>query len=147
MSTRATSTAIAIAVVVVPLLAACGSAAAPHATRTSPTHTAAAVPAGDNGNLIHPVGAISALSGFKCTADGTGRWSASGVVSNTAPLSSRYVLDITVIEKKVDTVVGSVHKQFTVKGGHRVEIKAPNFYTSRKSNLECLPRLVRGTSK
>lgn len=147
MRVRTASTALALAVGVAPVVAGCGSATTPAASRTSPTRTAVSVPAGDNGNLIHPVGAISALSGFKCAADASGRWSASGVVSNASSMPAKYLLNITVIEKKVDTVLGGVQKQFTVAARHRVAIKSSNFYTSKKSNLQCLPRLVRGASK
>lgn len=139
--------ATAMALALSPLLVGCGSSSGTHPSgKGTDAAKRTSIPAGNNGHLKNPVGAISELSGFSCTKDAAGSWSASGVVSNRSTSSTGYILQVTVIEKKVDTVVGNVQKQFTVAAGHRVQIKAPNFYKSRKANLQCAPRLVKGGS-
>lgn len=125
---------------------ACGStpAAAPTTSKSTKPAAHSTIPAGDNGKLVHPVGAISDLSKFACKADGSGSWSANGVITNATKKTQQFILDITVINK-ADTVVGSVRRQFPVAAGHRVNAHASDFYRSKAPGLRCLPRLVSGS--
>ena len=128
-------------------LAGCGSSASHPAAKASPTvHSAhSTIPAGNNGKLVHPAGAIADLSGFKCQPNASGSWTASGVVTNTSTRTQQYILDFSVINK-ADTVVGTVRRQFPVAAGHRVSAHAEDFFRSTVHGLRCLPRLVSGTS-
>lgn len=102
------------------------------------------IPSGDNGALEDPVGARGDLVGFECAKEG-GEWSASGVLLNSSDEEATYVVQVTVHSAKGGTVVGSAEDTLTVNAGKEADFEFGDLYSGKEKNLDCTPRIVRGS--
>ena len=106
----------------------------------------ASVPSGDNGDLEDPEGAISALSGFSCSADDDGVWSASGTVENTGGGASKFLVTVAVIKKSDSSVQGLARETVDLDEGDKQEFHMDKVHKGQSTKgLQCVPRVVAGS--
>jgi hypothetical protein len=112
----------------------------------SPTPTASAtVHNTDTGDLKNPVGAITDLTGFSCSAD-NGVWAAKGKLINAQKSAQTYYVTVAVITPADSNVVGSDWRKITVKAGDSLEFSIDSVAKSSTSGLKCVPRVVRAAA-
>ncbi|GAA2165298.1 hypothetical protein [Pedococcus bigeumensis] len=93
------------------------------------------------------VGAKADLSGFSCSADDKGSWTASGTLHNNLGTAQTYRLLVSVAKVKTGTVLGSVAKSYDLKAGEERKVTLPDFADGNQAKgLSCVSHVVRGTA-
>ncbi|MCW2755541.1 MAG: hypothetical protein JWQ32_2952 [Marmoricola sp.] len=100
------------------------------------------VPSGDNGDLQNPVGDIRALSGFTCKPVADGSWSAAGTLTNAAGARGTYLVTVSIIKTKGNTVVAQASRTITLAKGATKHFAVNRVYKNSGKGLSCAPRVV-----
>jgi hypothetical protein len=102
----------------------------------------ATIPSGDNGALKDPVGDIKALSGFTCKPVADGSWSADGTLTNTTGDKGTYLVTVSIIKTKGNTVLAQVSRIITLEKGAKTHFAVERVYKKDGKGVSCAPRVV-----
>lgn len=91
------------------------------------------------------LGARAALTGFECTADDKGSWSAKGTLNNADGAKAAFVVRISVAGKN-SHVVASTTKNVTVDAAGQAQLDAADFGKASGKGLDCSAHVTRAVS-
>ena len=91
------------------------------------------------------LGARAALTGFECTADDKGSWSARGTLNNADSAKAAFVVRISVAGKN-SHVVASTTKNVTVDAAGQAQLDAADFGKASGKGLDCSAHVTRAVS-
>jgi hypothetical protein len=125
-----------VAVGLLSVLTACSDGDGPRASTEKPGEPTA--------SATH-VGARAALTGFQCTPDSAGTWSATGTLNNADAAKATYVVRISVSGKD-SHVVASATKNVTVEATSNAELVVADFGKATGKGLDCSAHVTRAVS-
>ena len=91
------------------------------------------------------LGARAALTGFECTADDKGSWSAKGTLNNADGAKAAFVVRISVAGKN-SHVVASTTKNVTVDAAGQAQLDVADFGKASGKGLDCSAHVTRAVS-